>query len=266
MAATQKILSRSEEYCEIPDTPSPSVNPRLYRSGLDISNKGKNRYSNIIALDETRVKLEGRESDYINANYVDVGDCKFIVSQAPMPYTFDDFWWMIWSHKTEVIGMFTSLVEKGRTKAHIYWPRDQNNSRGFLSNAMTIVNRGEETVGDFTLTTLSIYYSNDVHTLTHYHYKGWPDFGIPDNTTDIRRFLDVVARATTPVVIHCSAGCGRAGTICAIYRHLHTNEEIKLVVENLRKFRHSLVQTKDQYKYIHKVVEAVKARGLKASE
>jgi len=41
-------------------------------------NRLKNRYSNILASDETRVKLRNRfESDegYINANFVDVNDC-----------------------------------------------------------------------------------------------------------------------------------------------------------------------------------------------
>jgi len=53
-----------------------------------------------------------------------------------------------------------------------------------------------------------------------FHYSAWPDHGVP---TKVRPLLDMVrlirdcqTSETLPVLVHCSAGCGRTGTICAI--------------------------------------------------
>lgn len=53
-----------------------------------------------------------------------------------------------------------------------------------------------------------------------FHYSAWPDHGVP---LKVRPLLDMVrlirdcqTSETLPVLVHCSAGCGRTGTICAI--------------------------------------------------
>lgn len=57
-------------------------------------------------------------------------------------------------------------------------------------------------------------------TICQFHYVLWPDHGVPET---VRPLLDMVrlvrdcqASETLPVLVHCSAGCGRTGTICAI--------------------------------------------------
>ena len=66
----------------------------------------KNRYSDILAFDHSRVHLVDRGMDgdkdvngYINANHIDgpllSGDKKIIGTQGPKENTFDDFWRMI---------------------------------------------------------------------------------------------------------------------------------------------------------------------------
>ena len=56
--------------------------------------------------------------------------------------------------------------------------------------------------------------------VVQFHYCAWPDHGVP---REVRSLLDMVllvrdvqAAETRPVLVHCSAGCGRTGTICAI--------------------------------------------------
>lgn len=48
----------------------------------------------------------------------------------------------------------------------------------------------------------------------------WPDHGVPTNVQPlldmVRLVRDTQASETLPVLVHCSAGCGRTGTICAI--------------------------------------------------
>ena len=260
----QRSLSESGEWAAIGDTANPGVNPDLYKSGLAKENYHKNRWGNIIALEKTRVHLEGRtpDTDYINANYIDVGDGEeFIACQAPLPNTFDDFWWMVWTHKAPVIGMFTRLFEKSRVKAHIYWPTELGKTVSFLGGSLGVTNLGFETDGNFRITSLKLTYGSgedeETHTLKHYQYTGWPDFGIPEDTRDVRRFFDNLpvlrGKSASPVVLHCSAGCGRVGAVCAIYRKLKTGEDVPKVVETLRGCRQGMVQTKDQYKFIYRM-------------
>ena len=52
--------------------------------------------------------LNGRreEESYINANKIKVDNCNvdFIITQAPIQTTFDDFYELIWQENTQVIG------------------------------------------------------------------------------------------------------------------------------------------------------------------
>ncbi|XP_065658275.1 receptor-type tyrosine-protein phosphatase delta-like [Hydra vulgaris] len=67
----------------------------------------KNRYPNVVAYDETCVKLEcpsHNSSDYINANYIN-GYCKqraYIATQGPMKNTINDFWLLCWEQNVQV--------------------------------------------------------------------------------------------------------------------------------------------------------------------
>ena len=97
------------------------------------------------------------------------------------------------------------------------------------------------------------------------HYEGWPDFGTPTEAATIvslvRLLCDVVASRPgrpdlAPVIVHCSAGCGRTGTFCTVDSVMNSinsgtgdGEEdlIYRKVLALREQRMSLVQTLRQY-------------------
>lgn len=41
---------------------------------------------------------------------------------GPLEYTFDDFWWMVWQERAQIIVMVTKLVEGENFKCDQYWP------------------------------------------------------------------------------------------------------------------------------------------------
>ena len=53
-----------------------------------------------------------------------------------------------------------------------------------------------------------------------FHYSLWPDHGVPEAVRPLLSMVKLVrecqASETLPLLVHCSAGCGRTGTICAI--------------------------------------------------
>jgi len=66
----------------------------------------KNRFADILPYDHSRIELPSTKDDYINASYMKNLTPlapPFIVTQAPLPSTYTDFWTMVWEQQVEVI-------------------------------------------------------------------------------------------------------------------------------------------------------------------
>lgn len=113
----------------------------------------------IPADDHSRVHLhptpgQKKNLDYINANFID-GYQKahaFIGTQGPLPDTFDCFWRMIWEQRVAIIVMITNLVERGRRKCDMYWPKDGVETYGVIQVKLV----EEEVMSTYTVRTLQI--------------------------------------------------------------------------------------------------------------
>ncbi|KAK2726620.1 hypothetical protein QYM36_007454, partial [Artemia franciscana] len=114
-------------------------------------NLSKNRYPDIKAYDQTRVKLFPvlGSTDYINANFVTgyKERKKFICAQGPMESTVQDFWRMIWEQRVEIIVMLTNLEEYNKTKCFRYWPEPETIS---AANSNTIYSVPDPETSDTT--------------------------------------------------------------------------------------------------------------------
>ncbi|XP_013996419.1 receptor-type tyrosine-protein phosphatase S isoform X15 [Salmo salar] len=270
MLKANDSLRLSQEYESI----DPGQQFTWEHSNLEV-NKPKNRYANVIAYDHTRVVLapiEGSSpgilgSDYINANYID-GYRKqnaYIATQGPLAETFGDFWRMVWEQRAASVVMMTRLEEKSRIKCDQYWPTRGTETYGMTQ--VTILDTME--LATFCVRTFSLQKNgcNERREVRQFQFTAWPDHGVPEYPTPFLAFLRRVKACNPPdagpVIAHCSAGVGRTGCFIVIdgmlerIRHERTTD-IYGHVTLMRSQRNYMVQTEDQYGFIHEaLLEAV---------
>lgn len=258
-------------------------------------NKSKNRYKNILPFNDTRVVLANADpevvgSDYINANYVkdkifESGGRKvYIATQGCLATTVNDFWQMVWQEKTHVIVMTTREVEKGRNKCVPYWPEPKTSKE---VGAYNISCESELEATDYKVRLLHIAPVNQPklsHPIWHYQYLSWPDHGVPQEPGGVLSFLTQVNTKQAeypeagPMIIHCSAGIGRTGTIVVIDMIIETIDTLGLdcdidipkYIQMVREQRSGMVQTEAQYKFIYlavsEYIQTTKAKDSASKE
>ncbi|XP_075864835.1 receptor-type tyrosine-protein phosphatase delta isoform X27 [Microcebus murinus] len=259
-------LKFSQEYESI----DPGQQFTWENSNLEV-NKPKNRYANVIAYDHSRVLLSAIEgipgSDYVNANYID-GYRKqnaYIATQGSLPETFGDFWRMIWEQRSATVVMMTKLEERSRVKCDQYWPSRGTETHGLVQ--VTLLDTVE--LATYCVRTFALYKngSSEKREVRQFQFTAWPDHGVPEHPTPFLAFLRRVKTCNPPdagpMVVHCSAGVGRTGCFIVIDAMLERIKHEKTVdiyghVTLMRAQRNYMVQTEDQYIFIHDaLLEAV---------
>ncbi|XP_070409879.1 protein tyrosine phosphatase receptor type Db isoform X15 [Nothobranchius furzeri] len=279
-------LKFSQEY----ESVDPGQQFTWENSNLEV-NKPKNRYANVIAYDHSRVILSSIEgvpgSDYINANYIDGyrRQNAYIATQGPLPETFGDFWRMVWEQHTANIVMMTKLEEKSRmpsfffskarplfhcfsnpfVKCDQYWPTRGTETYGLIQ--VTLLDTVE--LATYSMRTFALYKSgsNEKREVRHFQFTAWPDHGVPEHPTPFLAFLRRVKSCNPPdagpMIVHCSAGVGRTGCFVVIDGMTERIKHEKTIdiyghVTLMRSQRNYMVQTEDQYIFIHDaLLEAV---------
>ncbi|XP_009765732.1 protein-tyrosine-phosphatase PTP1 isoform X3 [Nicotiana tabacum] len=196
---------------------------------LDSTNISKNRYTDVLPFDNSRVVLDPCKDyrpsarGYINASFVSISErvSRFIATQGPLPHTFEDFWEMIIQNRCPVIVMLTRLVDNYKSE------------------------------------------EPPLHVL-HIQYPEWPDHGVPEDTLAVREILNRtydVPLSLGPIVVHCSAGIGRTGTYCTIHNTIQrilggdmSALDIVNTVAIFRSQRIGMVQTMDQYLFCYDAI------------
>ncbi|XP_056606524.1 receptor-type tyrosine-protein phosphatase T isoform X8 [Triplophysa dalaica] len=232
-------------------------------------NRNKNRYGNIIAYptdEHTRVRLQPLEgdphSDYINANYIDGYHRQrhYIATQGPMQETVRDFWRMIWQENSASIVMVTNLVEVGRVKCVRYWP-DEMEVYGDIK--VTLIET--EPLAEYVIRTFTVQKKghHEIREIRQFHFTSWPDHGVPCYATGLLGFIRQVKFLNPPdagpIVVHCSAGAGRTGCFIAVDIMLDMAESEGVVdifncIRELRSQRVNMVQTEEQYVFVHDAI------------
>ncbi|KAH9537671.1 hypothetical protein CY35_16G065300 [Sphagnum magellanicum] len=238
-------------------------------------NKSKNRYTDVLAYDNTRVVLDTQSmepgsSDYINASFIQgSGNAdlpKYIATQGPLPSTVKDLWSMVLQQQCPVIVMLTCIVVGNQKKCAHYFPPDTEQTQAYghisVTNKSTTMNQCS--IARRILEVQDIKSAEPPITVVHYEYLDWPDTSTPSSTRAVRelvRALYSIPPQAGPFVVHCSAGIGRTGTFCTIDHTLRrilagdlTAINIENTVRQFRLQRDGMVQTPKQYRFCYEAV------------
>ncbi|XP_077327996.1 tyrosine-protein phosphatase non-receptor type 12 isoform X3 [Lithobates pipiens] len=251
-------------------------------TGEKEDNVKKNRYKDILPFDHSRVKLALKipsyESDYINANFIKgvYGPKAYIATQGPLANTVVDFWRMIWEYSVGIIVMACREFEMGRKKCERYYPNFGEQPLSF--GPFHISCEDEQSRKDYFVRTLQVEFQNETRKIQQFHYVNWPDHDVPSSFDSILDMIslmrDYQAHEDVPLCIHCSAGCGRTGAICAIdytwnllkARRIPAEFNVFSLIQEMRTQRHSAVQTKEQYELVHRAIAQLFEKQLQLYE
>ncbi|XP_068015532.1 tyrosine-protein phosphatase non-receptor type 22 isoform X1 [Melanerpes formicivorus] len=240
----------------------------------------KNRYKDILPFDHSRVELSlitsDADSHYINANFIKgvYGPRAYIATQGPLPTTVTDFWRMIWEYKVLVVVMACMEFEMGKKKCERYWAEVAKPA--LRRGPFSIACEAEEQRNEYVIRTLKVTLNEETRTVHQFHYRNWPDHDIPSSIDPILELTSEIRcyqpDDNVPLCIHCSAGCGRTGVICAIdYTQkllrdgiVPVNFSIFSLIQEMRTQRPCIVQTKEQYELVYDAVIELFKRQIKA--
>lgn len=156
----------------------------------------------------------------------------------------------------------------------MYWPKEGSEIHGLIEVAL----EQEDVMATYTVRTFRISHTKikkakgetGERRVYQYHYTNWPDHGTPDNPLPVLSFVKKSSLANKepdgPIVVHCSAGVGRTGAyilIDAMLKQMRAKGELNIVafLSHIRKQRNYLVQTEEQYIFVHDALSEAVASG-----
>ena len=233
---------------------------RQYTTANHLENNKKNNFNNVLASDETRVKLNRSNNDYINANYILEG--KYIATQQPNTHTIADFWHMIYQTQSKMV-----INVNGDNN---YLPLE--NKEVYDDITVNIISESKKQNLEirklqlYRLPTLSTLLTGELPLIIyHVTFLRWKDFDVPKEEAFMRLLTMINIIETTknndrPIVIHCKAGIGRTGTfilIHYIYKQIQLGNYLNPIdtLRTMRKARLGMVQNKKQFCFALNIIK-----------
>ncbi|KAI1723510.1 protein-tyrosine phosphatase domain-containing protein [Ditylenchus destructor] len=249
-------------------------------------NSARNRYWSIGPYDSNRIHLNGtgatNPDGYINASPISYPGTtqKYIAAMGPIEKTVPDFWDMILQQHVLVIAMLCKSVERGMSKCATYWPQNLEERLRFKTVAhgefiITLTDIVDH--DDFLVRRFAIHHNATERIVHQLHYNDWPDHGRPNVAQKVATFIETLhsllpdrsrQNADSPILVHCSAGCGRTGTVIAIniLREIIKTRKgehpllsrplqrsgVRQFVLDLRRQRINLLEDAGQYRLLHR--------------
>jgi len=250
-----------------------------FKTGSEDKHQERNRYSDVLPNESTRVIIKAGTHDYINANWIKDLDpnIKYIAAQGPLDNTVEDFYLMCWDERVKLIITLTNEVEKGHLKCQRYWPERINEKITQGAFAMTLKENNSNLDSNLEkgIICRKIEFSktNEPNRIIfQVQYVVWPDYGVPTNVDEFLKLVYFVDNKIKelgsdlgPVVVHCSAGLGSSGVFLAVhseYRRYKSEKARKKdpevclfdLASKIRNSRHGMIQTYEQYEFTWKAL------------
>ncbi|KAF6738481.1 Receptor-type tyrosine-protein phosphatase O [Oryzias melastigma] len=165
-------------------------------------------------------------------------------------------------------------LQRKHVKCDHYWPfTDEPVMYGEVGVEMLSQSESQEWI----TRKFRLEYADETQDVLHLNYTSWPDHGVPtvNAIESILQFVHIVRqqanRTKDPIIVHCrtfdqnrpvcvsAPGVGRTGTFIALDRlmqHMREHEFVDILgmVSEMRSHRLSMVQTEEQYVFIHQCV------------
>ncbi|VDD95388.1 unnamed protein product [Enterobius vermicularis] len=161
-------------------------------------NMKKNRTRSIVPYEDTRVMLHPNKynrTGYINASNVQIplGDrlLRYIVAQAPMRDTIEDFWQMVWESGAQLIVMLCDAQEKPSI-APYYWPIKEKSKVRMNDFTVTLIKSTPSQYQTTSVLHLKCISSGEKRTIYHLRFHDWNTGSIPPSEEALLGFIDAV--------------------------------------------------------------------------
>ena len=248
-------------------------NEEQFRTAQLIENRYKNRYSNCIPIEDHRVILPKKSgdlySDYINASYVDGNSrtSQFIITQTPSKPNMEDFWRMVLLTRSEVMVIFPSPTKGSSSRrGSQYYPAQ----RCELVEGIYHISCLEDKACDgYHYRVIGVHNKQDNTYLNLHHFQF---LYLPNHVTNLvdsyqamHSMMHAVKEKSYevskggPITLHCSSGCGWSSVFISLFILFDRLEKESCIdvfqtVKALRLQRPHMVETLEQYEYIHRAV------------
>ncbi|KAL0090435.1 protein-tyrosine phosphatase-like protein [Phycomyces blakesleeanus] len=259
---------------------------------------------NRVRLTYPGAKLDNTSSANISDNYINASmitdpfdpSRHYIATQGPLRQTIADFWQMVLDQNTRIIVCLTREMDSIQEKCARYWPlqeevllaqsgKDPNETMLNGDGRVIIQVRNIEpevvevnenrVVREIEVSAMLRGSDGQLETVkvrkvSHILYTAWPDHGVPTETGNIISLANFAESFQTPnagpMVVHCSAGCGRTGAFCVISSVINatrqglfteslkeaTFDPVFQLVDSFRRQRTTMVQTFVQFVFCYR--------------
>lgn len=259
------------------------TNQLIHHDNKNIAQRhsSKNRYPNILPYDDHIWKPQHAalpEDFFLNASPFDEGDRLYVSTQGPLEGTIRDFLSAVVLSGCRIVLTLANIIENDRVKTEPWWDmcklpmplyggysiqyidEEEYSHPEAIDRQILIIRRFKVRDSE----------NNDVREIFQIQHFNWKDHGAPDRQLfrETQERVDKLNPGKTPIVCHCSAGCGRAGTWIAadkIWRKIQSQlalgkklHEIDIDIEaeiiQMRKIRAQMVQSVAQLKAIYEIL------------